>query len=89
MTYSTRLLLLKLLLCAAQPAGTLTGDRMIRGMSPFVQWKYKMNPYYSFFGYMTMNINKPSPLPFVYNGDHFSVGVQFDIRNLLKKTNWL
>jgi hypothetical protein len=74
---------------SAQPAGTLTGDRMIRGMSPFVQWKYKMNKYYAFFGYFTMDINKPTPLPFVYNADHFSVGMQFDVRNMLKKTGWL
>jgi hypothetical protein len=33
---------------AAQPAGTLTGDRTIRGMSRFVQRKYKTNPYYGF-----------------------------------------
>jgi len=74
---------------AAQPAGTLTGDRMIRGMSPFVLWKYKVNKYYNFFGYWTMDINKPKPLPFVYNADHFSVGFQFDVKNMLKKTGWL
>jgi hypothetical protein len=73
---------------SAQPAGTLTGDRMIRGMSPFVQWKYKVSPYFSLFGYMTMDIKKPNPLPFVYNADHFSFGVQFEVKNMLKKTGW-
>ena len=70
----------------AQPAGTLTADRMIRGMSPFVSWKYKFSEYYNAFGFWAMDLNKPSPLPFVYNADHFSVGLQVDIKNILKKT---
>jgi hypothetical protein len=71
----------------AQPAGTLTADRMIRGMSPFVSWKYRVSKYYSFLGFWAMDVNKPKPLPFVYNADHVSFGVQFDVRNMLKKTN--
>jgi len=70
-----------------QAAGTLTADRMIRGMSPYLNWKYQLNPMFSVFGFMTMDINKPTPLPFVYNGDHVSVGVQFDLKRLLQKKN--
>jgi hypothetical protein len=70
----------------AQPGGTLTADRMIRGLSPFVRWDYKVTPYTSFFGFWTTDVAKPTPLPFVYNADHFSVGFQFNLRNVLKKT---
>ena len=70
-----------------QAAGTLTADRMIRGMSPYLNWKYQLSPEFSVFGFMTMDINKPTPLPFVYNGDHFSVGVQFDLKKVLQKKN--
>lgn len=72
----------------AQPAGTLTADRMIRGLSPFVGWKYNFNKYYGVFGFWTTDLNKPTPLPFVYNSDHFSVGFQVNIKNILKKTGW-
>lgn len=72
---------------ATQPAGTLTADRMIRGLSPFASWKYKVSPYFSFFGFATVDLNKPTPLPFVYNADHFSVGVQVDFGKMLKKNN--
>lgn len=73
----------------AQPAGTLTADRMIRGLSPFVRWDYKITPYTSVFGFWTTDINKPTPLPFVYNADHFSVGFQLNVKSILKKTGWL
>jgi hypothetical protein len=48
-----------------------------------------MNDYYGFFGFFVMDVKKPNPLPFVYNADHFSFGVKFDVRNMLKKTGWL
>lgn len=74
---------------AAQPAGTLTADRMIRGLSPFIKWEYKFTPYTSFFGFMTTDLKKPTPLPFVYNSDHMSIGVQVNVKNILKKAGWL
>lgn len=68
-----------------QAAGTLTADRMIRGLSPYLNWKYRLTDEFSLFGFLTMDINKPTPLPFVYNGDHVSVGVQFDLKKVLTK----
>lgn len=68
-----------------QAAGTLTADRMIRGFSPYLNWKYRLTDEFSLFGFLTMDINKPTPLPFVYNGDHASIGVQFDLKKVLTK----
>ena len=72
-----------------QPAGTLTADRMIRGLSPFINWRYQIHPYYSIFGFWTTDLKKPTPLPFVYNSDHVSVGIQFNIKKLIQKTKLL